>query len=78
MPTATETRAQQVLEGEVVYSPIGPNPQYFSIFPRFGTLAHKVDAVASRVPWWAWVGGTLVAVWWLNNRRGNKVRIVSE
>lgn len=50
---------------------------YYPVFPRFATVAGGIDAVASRIPWWVWVGGTLAAVWYVQ-RRGKRVRLVED
>lgn len=58
--------------GHYLHPAAGPN--YYPVFPRFATVAGGVDAVASRIPWWVWVGGTLATVWWVQ-RRSRRVKL---
>lgn len=90
MPTDTatahvlETTEMAPQHGPLVHAPRGyavghyghpaTGPNYYPVFPRFATVAGGVDAVASRIPWWVWVGGTLTAVWWVQ-RRGRRVKL---
>lgn len=72
------------IEPEVVYpvggsAPAGRHPEGTtpSMLPSFPAMAGFVDRWAKRIPWWSWVGLTLIAVWWQGRRKGRR-RIVEE
>ena len=49
----------------------------YPFIPDFTALTTRVDAIASRFPWWLWLVAGAVGWWWFQRRRGRSSRVTT-
>jgi len=43
-----------------------------AMLPQFPQVAAFIDHFARRIPWWAWVAGTVALLWWSGRKNGRR------